>query len=60
MKVPIATKVTAEEKIALEFLAAKKHSKPAELIRKAIMEKYGLDSASLQKEAFSFFGKSVR
>ena len=61
MRVPIATKVTKEQKLVLEYLAFRDgRKKPAELIRSAVVDAYDLDSTKLYAEAVSFFDGSAR
>jgi hypothetical protein len=61
MRVPVSTKITAEQKMVLEYLAFRDNRKrPAELIRQAIIDLYDLDSVSLLDEARSFFASTAR
>jgi len=44
----------------LNYLAARRRTTVAELIRLAVIEKYRLDAADLRKEAASFFESDER
>ena len=61
MKVPACTKITPEEKMTLEYLASKNRgATPSDMIRRAILAAYKLDSPALQAEARSFFDDGAR
>ena len=58
--VTVSTRISPEQRMVLDYLAARGRIKSAELIRQAIVERYALDSELLLSEARSFFEEGAR
>jgi hypothetical protein len=60
MRVPVCTKITPEQKAALQFLAHSQGKTPSKLISELIVNACNLDSSELQAKARSFFDDGAR